>query len=58
MRSKLAALEVAYRRVDPTVAQRAQYAWDRLSNAAHYHAFELTPSLAEVRGGWWRPSQA
>lgn len=50
MASRLAALEVLYREDDPTVAQRAGYAWARLSNASHYHAFELTPSVAEVRG--------
>ena len=50
MASRLSALEVLYREDDPTVAQRAEYAWSRLSNASHYHAFELTPSVAEVRG--------
>lgn len=50
MASRLSALEVLYREEDPTVAQRAGYAWSRLSNASHYHAFELTPSVAEVRG--------
>lgn len=50
MASRLSALEVLYRDDDPTVAQRADYAWSRLSNASHYHAFELTPSFAEVAG--------
>jgi len=50
MASRLSALEVLYREDDPTIAQRAEYAWSRLSNASHYHAFELTPSVAEVLG--------
>jgi len=50
MASRLTALEVLYREDDPTISQRAEYAWSRLSNASHYHAFELTPSAAEVRG--------
>lgn len=50
MASRLSALEVLYREDGPTVAQRAGYAWSRLSSASHYHAFELTPSMAEVRG--------
>jgi len=50
MASRLSALEVLYREEDPTIAQRADYAWARLSNASHYHAFELTPSVAEVAG--------
>lgn len=50
MASRLSALEVLYREEEPTIAQRADYAWARLSNASHYHAFELTPSVAEVAG--------
>lgn len=50
MASRLSALEVLYRDDDPTVAQRAEYAWSRLSNASHYHAFELTPNVVEVVG--------
>lgn len=50
MASRLSALEVLYDEDDPTLPQRAEYAWSRLSNASHYHAFELTPSVAEVSG--------
>jgi hypothetical protein len=49
MRSLLGCLEVAYRVDRPGLAMRAQYAWDGLSRAAHHHAFELSPTLAEVR---------
>ncbi|QTX05671.1 hypothetical protein [Agromyces archimandritae] len=49
MRTRLVALEVLYRVDDAAIALRAEYAWSRLSNACHFHAFELTPSLAEVR---------
>lgn len=30
------------------VADRAVFAWNRLSNACHLHAFEMQPSTAEV----------
>lgn len=50
MASRLSALEVLYDEDDSTLPQRAEYAWSRLSNASHYHAFELTPSVAEVTG--------
>jgi hypothetical protein len=30
------------------VADRAAFAWNRLSNACHLHAFEMQPSTAEV----------
>lgn len=30
------------------VADRATYAWNRLSNACHLHAYEMQPSVAEV----------
>ncbi|RAV16984.1 hypothetical protein DQP55_02925 [Mycolicibacterium sp. GF69] len=32
----------------PVVADRAAFAWNRLSNACHLHAFEMQPSTAEV----------
>ncbi|HHV20032.1 MAG TPA: hypothetical protein GXZ30_00600 [Propionibacterium sp.] len=48
MRSKLTVLEVAYEQ-NPKVPALAQYAWDRLSNASHHHAFELSPAAAEVK---------
>ena len=30
------------------VADRAAFAWNRLSNACHLHTFEMQPSTAEV----------
>ena len=33
---------------DPSVADRASIAWNRLSNACHLHAYEMQPSVAEV----------
>lgn len=46
MRSALICLEIA----DREHAQQAEFAWRRLSNACHHHAFELSPTAAEVRG--------
>lgn len=48
MRSKLTVLQVAYEQ-DPDVVMRAEYAWNRLSQACHHHAYELTPAGSEVR---------
>ncbi|MBX5488473.1 MAG: hypothetical protein DIU75_010290 [Mycolicibacterium hassiacum] len=45
-RSKLLILRVLD---DPAVADRAAYAWNRLSNACHLHAFEMQPSVTEVQ---------
>ena len=47
MTSLLTCLEVAYHDV-PEVAERADFAWVRLSNACHQHAFELSPTAAEA----------
>lgn len=47
MASLLTCLEVAYES-DPLVADRAEFAWARLSNACHQHAFELSPAASEV----------
>ena len=33
---------------DPESADRAAFAWNRLSNACHLHAFEMQPSVLEV----------
>lgn len=33
---------------DPASADRAAFAWNRLSNACHLHAFEVQPSVSEV----------
>lgn len=43
MRSRLSVLQVAYEQ-QPEVAQRAEYAWSRLSRACHHHAYELSPT--------------
>lgn len=48
MRSKLSCLEVKYVGSDPALVADALYAWAALSQAAHHHAFELAPTLAEV----------
>lgn len=48
MRSKLTMLQVAYES-EGDVSMRAGYAWSRLSQACHHHAFELSPSGTEVR---------
>ena len=48
MRSKLTVLQVAFDQ-DNDVPARAEYAWSRLSQACHHHAFELSPNATEVR---------
>ena len=48
MRSRLTCLQVAYRDC-PEVPARAQYAWSRLSEACHQHAFRLSPTYSEAR---------
>lgn len=47
MASLLTCVEVAYED-DPLVADRAEFAWARLSNACHQHAFELSPTASEA----------
>lgn len=47
MRSKLSVLQVAFE--DTDLPARAEYAWSRLSQACHHHAFQLTPVSTEVR---------
>jgi hypothetical protein len=49
MRSLLSCLESAYCEDDPELVARAEYAWSGLSKAAHYHAFELSPTVSEAR---------
>lgn len=46
-RSKLTCLEVAYE--GTAVPSQAQYAWNRLSEACHQHAYELTPTSSEAK---------
>ena len=48
MRSKLTLLQ-ATSDPDDDLAGRAEYAWSRLSQACHHHAFELSPTASEVR---------
>ena len=48
-RSILGCIEVLYATEAPELAAQAQYAWDRLSEACHYHAYELSPTHAEVQ---------
>lgn len=48
-RSKLTCLEALYRAEDSALASRAQYAWSRLSEACHQHAYELAPTHVEVQ---------
>lgn len=48
MRSTLACFESATRST-PQLARDAKYAWIGLSQAAHHHAYELAPTVAEVR---------
>lgn len=45
-RSRLTILEVAYE--GTPVPAKAQYAWSRLSDACHQHAYELSPNFAET----------
>lgn len=47
MASQLSCLEIAYQD-DSQVADRAEFAWARLSNACHQHAFELSPTASEA----------
>ena len=47
-RTLLSCVEALYRDEDPDIASRAQYAWSRLSEACHQHAYELTPTHSEV----------
>lgn len=48
MRVQLICLESAYRGVPHPPAQVARYAWAGLSGASHQHAYELSPTVAEV----------
>lgn len=48
MRSMLSALAVAWPG-DPGMPRAVRHTWIGLSGAAHHHAFELAPTLTEVR---------
>lgn len=47
-RAKLSCLEGLYVD-DRALAHRAEYAWSRLSEACHQHAYELAPTYPEVQ---------
>lgn len=47
MRSQLICLP-AY--LDPALAHQTAYTWAALSNACHYHPYELAPTAAELTG--------
>ena len=49
MRSMLACLESATGPSTAQLARDAKYAWIGLSQASHHHAYELAPTVAEVR---------
>lgn len=46
MRAQLIALTALSNR--PELARRVVYAWHALSEATHYHAYELAPAVAEL----------
>ena len=47
MRSQLACLATY---LDPITARQVAYTWAALSNACHYHSYELGPTAAELKG--------
>lgn len=47
-RSKLTCLEVCYEHT-AIIPRNAQYAWSRLSEACHQHAYELSPTYTETK---------
>ena len=47
-RTMLGCVESLYAEENPQIAASAQYAWDRLSEASHHHAYELAPTHVEV----------
>ncbi|HEY1135453.1 MAG TPA: hypothetical protein VGE77_12840 [Nocardioides sp.] len=46
--ARLTCLQVAYEE-HPDLAARAEYAWSRLSEACHHHAFALAPTHGEAQ---------
>lgn len=46
--ARLTCLQVAYEE-HPDLAGRAEYAWSRLSEACHHHAFALAPTHGEAQ---------
>jgi hypothetical protein len=51
--SRRAQLLALARTVDPDLGLRCTQLWHALSRAAHHHAYELSPTSAELRG-WHR----
>lgn len=49
MAAKLGCLESATLDTAPEISTAARFAWLGLSQASHHHAYELTPTIAEVR---------
>lgn len=47
-RAKLSCLEGVYVD-DRALAHKAEYAWNRLSDACHQHAYQLAPTYSEVQ---------
>lgn len=45
MRSRPTVLGILY---GPDIGRAAQLAWHGLSEACHYHAYQLTPTVAEI----------
>lgn len=49
-RASMASRLIVLRVLDePDIADAANVAWNGLSNACHHHAYELTPTVGEVR---------
>ena len=49
MAAKLACLGSATLSTDPEVCTAARFAWLGLSHASHHHAYELAPTVSEVK---------
>lgn len=50
MKAQLACLESAMMSDDSDLVSKARSAWQGLSDLCHHHAYELTPTIAEVEG--------
>ncbi|MEU4364111.1 hypothetical protein [Promicromonospora sp. NPDC023987] len=48
-RAALICLRALYEDTAPDLADDAESAWNRLSRAVHHHAYELSPTLGEVK---------
>jgi hypothetical protein len=48
-RAALICLRALYDESAPDLADDAEAAWTRLSRAVHHHAYELSPTLSEVK---------